>query len=103
MSEKLYKFTFKKQHRGTWDRVSDAFDIKYNKIEVGYVQETTDNKWKISLQSPASEVALNKNPNCPWMWISVKQQFGTHEEARAWLNENRETVLGMLYFDEKSE
>lgn len=95
---KIYKFVFKTNKFGKWDRYSTV-DIKYNGMEIGTANDSQDGKWTISLKAPASEKALANNPNCPWMWIKVKQLFDTKEDARAWLNDNRETVLSKIYFE----
>lgn len=97
----VYKFTFKAQKQGTWD-LFKAIDIKYRGEVVGYMQSTPDNKWFIRLQIPASEAALKENPNCPWMWGKIKRLFTTADEAKLWLNENREKLLTSIYFEKNN-
>lgn len=93
-----YKFTFKAQKQGPWDHYR-AIDIKYRGEVVGCIRSEQYGKWCVRLQAPASEKALAVNPNCPWMWVTVKQLFSSAEEAKAWLNENRDSLLNTIYFE----
>jgi len=99
MTEKLYKFTFKKDKWGAFETCVSS-SIKYNSKDVGNIVRLDNNKWKVSLQFPASDEKLKKNPNCPWMWVRVKQEFDTEEEARLWLNENRKDIIPMMYIED---
>lgn len=92
------KFTFKKETLGTWN-VLHATYIKYNKIEVGMIQEQDSKSWKIKLMTNASEDALARNPNCPWMWIRVKIDFKTEDDARLWINQHVAEILPIIYFE----
>ena len=96
-----YKFTFKKQKQGTWDHYK-AIDIKYRGTAVGYIRREQDGRWCVRFQVPASEQALAANPNCPWSWAKIKTAFDSAEDAKAWLNENRESLLPMIYFESDS-
>jgi len=99
MLKKFLKFTFKKQTWEIWD-IYSITDIKYQGNEVGYIQETDDRKWIIRIQIPASAEVLEKNPNCKWVWGRVKKLFDTETEARNWINDNRETVIKNMYFED---
>lgn len=98
MAEKLYKFTFKAHTRGMWDTCK-VIGIKYKATEVGYMSDTENHNWIILLQLPATQKALEKNPNCPWMWAKIKHVFDTSIEAKNWLNDNRKDLIGMLYYE----
>lgn len=93
-----YKFTFKAQKQGTWEHYK-VIDIKYRGKEVGYIWREQDGRWRARLQVPASDKALAANPNCPWSWAKVKTVFDSADEAKTWLNENRESLLTMIYFE----
>lgn len=95
----MKKFTFKKDIVDTWS-CTEATIIKYNKREIGYIESyysEVNKKYYIMLQVYASERALEKNPNCPWMWGTIKTRFNSEPEARLWLNENIDHILPMLY------
>jgi hypothetical protein len=40
------------------------------------------------------DILEDGNKNCPWKWIQLKQESSSLEEAKEWLNENIDLVLG---------
>lgn len=94
-----YKFTFKAQKQGLWDLCKNI-DIKYRGKNIGYIVSKPGEKCVIRVKVPASEKALEKNPNCPWMWANIKLKFDTEKEAKDWINEKRELILPDLYFEQ---
>jgi hypothetical protein len=90
--------TFKKQNRSLWDRIQST-DIKYKKECIGAIHMPIgfDSKVEIRLMFEADEKAKKRNPNCAWMWVTLKQKFDSEEEARKWVKDNEERVLDSCY------
>ena len=81
---KRYKFTFRYE-RDVWH--GDTVTIKYRGHEVGTIGHSPH---KIRLSVVGSD---KNNPNCGWRWITYKKTFDTFDEAKLWLNENRDAIL----------
>ena len=97
----MKKFTFKtEQPTGKWRSFhSPVHDIKYNKRVCGHL--TGDNlasneNVRIKLAVLKKDINEDNNPNCPWKWIQVKETFKTLQEAKDWLNENRERIFSQF-------
>jgi hypothetical protein len=54
-------------------------------------------KTTVRLIVPASEACLKRNPNCPWMWVRIKETFTDGEQAKAWVREHSDYVIGRVY------
>jgi hypothetical protein len=92
------KFTFKKRPQTRW-YFYNATDIKYSSETVGHITKNdTSKNWIIRLQIPRSLESLEEY-SCPWMWFDIKRAFNTEDEARLWLNENREQIIPMLWLE----
>lgn len=52
------------------------------------------------MQIHASEKELLKNPNCPWMWGTLKVRFNTEQEMKDWLNENYDEISKQIYIEQ---
>jgi hypothetical protein len=55
------------------------------------------NKITVRLIAPASKASLERNPNCPWMWVRVRENFTDGDQAKAWVREHSEYVIGRVY------
>jgi len=39
------------------------------------------------------------NPNCPWHWAMMKQEFDDEQAARDWIKQNKDKILALdLYY-----
>jgi hypothetical protein len=61
------------------------------------------NKITIQFIVPASKAQLEKNPNCPWMWVKIKQRFTDGDHAKAWVRENSDLIIRNAYLISKGE
>lgn len=104
----MKKFTFKtEQPTGQYRSFfSPTHLIKYDKKVCGNLSGdnlASDQNVKIKLSIIKKDINEDNHPNCPWRWIKVKGTFPTLQEAKNWLNENREKIFSQfeLYlFDE---
>lgn len=89
-----YKFTFKKE-RATGPYASfqsEPIYIKHKGTEVGYINDGfKSGKHFIHLQVRKEE--FDENDRCDWRWAKIKFKFDTVEEAKQWLNDNRERIF----------
>lgn len=77
--------------------------IKFDKKEVGYITDGRSNDtYQIRLQVIKADLNEDNNPNCVWKWITLKKKSATLQEAKDWLNENRQAILEKynLYYSE---
>lgn len=81
------KFSFKTEKAtGRWKSFQNDYHIiKLNKKQVGLID---DNTWKIRLMVIKDDIYEDNNPNCIWKWVVIKNEFGTLQEAKDWLNTN---------------
>jgi hypothetical protein len=87
------KFTFKT------DKVAERYGafypdihhIKYNKKEVGCISD--NGGFRIRLKVVKKDINEDKNPNCLWKWITLKQTFNSLQESKEWLNAHVEDIL----------
>jgi hypothetical protein len=114
----MSKLTFKKQPRETGLAAVGAgtpsIDILLDGKEVGVIDfndSVSVEKWhperanKIMVRFivPASKKALAGNPNCPWVWTRIMQEFADGNQAKAWVREHSEWVIGRVYSTRKAE
>ena len=87
------KFTFKTEKAtGKYRSFEpDIHLIKYNKIEIGTIDDSAP--YTIRLQVIKKDIQEDENPNCSWKWIKLKKQFNSLPEAKIWLNENKDAIL----------
>jgi hypothetical protein len=108
----MSKLTFKKQPMATGlasiAAGTPSIDILMDGEEVGMIDFNDSmavERWHpervgkimVRLMFPASSVLLAKNPNCPWMWVIVKEKFTDGDQAKAWVLEHSEWVIGQVY------
>jgi hypothetical protein len=88
----MKKFTFKtNKSTGRYRSFySDTHDIKLNKKLIGHI----DAKFPFAIRFMIIKSNINedKNPNCKWKWILLKQESNSLQEAKNWLNENTELI-----------
>ena len=87
------KFTFKTErpigrYRSFYP---DSIYIKFKGIRCGRIQERFP--YKISFQIIKKDINEDKNPNCPWKWITLKKESQSLQEAKEWLNQNIQQIL----------
>lgn len=97
----MKKFTFKtEQPTGQWSSFySPTHLIKYNKKVCGNLSGdnlASDRNVKIRLSIIKKDINEDNNPNCTWRWIQFKKVFTTLQEAKNWLNENREKIFSQF-------
>ena len=90
------KFSFKKEPRLTGlMSVGHPYpntEIKHNKRVVGTIYGpcySSPPGWQVALMVEGDD----RNPNCSWRWIFVKQRFDAEPDARAWLQVNGDLFL----------
>ena len=88
------KFTFK-THKPT-GRYRSFFkpdhSIKLNKCECGTIGHEPPHR--IRLQIVKDHEHKDNNPNCPWMWITLSHQSKSVEDAKIFLNEHIDAIMG---------
>ena len=97
----MKKFTFKtEQPTGQYRSFySPVHNIKYDKKVCGHLTGdnlTSDENVKIKLAVVKKDINEDNNPNCSWKWIQIKETFATLQEAKDWLNENRERIFSQF-------
>jgi len=82
------KFTFKTEKPTGRYRSFDTEThyVKWNKVEIGTISPETP--FTIRLRVMKKDMTEDKNPNCPWRWIKLKQQSISLDEAKKYLNDN---------------
>jgi len=95
----MAKFTFKtEKSSGKYAAFyPDYYIIKFNKVEVGnFSVNDNGDTFKIHLRVYKTEEDKQKpknNPNCDWKIITFTKTFPTLDEAKLWLNTNKEQIL----------
>lgn len=106
------KFTFKKDLPvGRYKSFELEYHIiKYQKIEVGVIQELdltrygridtsgNDGKFEIRFQVCRKPVEITAQSPAPFKWITIKQKFDTADLARQWVRENETKLLALDLF-----
>jgi len=88
------KFTFKK-NKGTFPHYHDIHDIKLKKNIVGFIDQIELDKFKVRFMVVKDGDKFDdNNPNCSWMWVTLKKEFNDVNECRQWLNDNFKTIMG---------
>jgi hypothetical protein len=110
--QKMSKLTFKKQPAETGLAAVGAgtpsIDIRLDGELVGVINfndSITFTRWHpdladkvtVRLIVPASEKALARNPNSPWMWTRIMQEFSDGDQAKAWVREHSSWVINRVY------
>ena len=86
----MAKFTFKKNPGGSWD--NDTHYIKYKKKKCGSITKGRyDKNWTIGFIIKKDKP--DENPNCDWKWIILKKKFEKPNEAKTFLNDNKEGIF----------
>lgn len=103
---KEYKITFKKgKHETGLARVTAGTPhttMKYKKKISSYIE--FNNSWLHNREGV--KVRFRKkveNVKCGWIWVSLKEEFKTEEEARKRVQEVKDQIIAMAYFDEGDE
>lgn len=100
---KFKKFTFRtEKSKGRYYSFYNATThyIKLDKKVVGWIND--EPPYKIRLSVIKQDILEDGHPNCPWKWITLKAQFSSLQEAKTFLNDNRETIQSKypLHFEE---
>jgi hypothetical protein len=92
-------FTFKTEHpKGRYRSFDfDRHAIKLNKKEVGLIEDRT---FTIRLAILKDNLNEDKNPNCPWKWVSLKKESKSLDEAKKFLKDNYLIIINKykLYY-----
>jgi hypothetical protein len=88
------KFTFKKEEpHGRYKSFdSTTYLIKLKRKKCGYFFEKHSEITKVYFSIEKDEKHDDGNPNCSWMNISLKKEFKTAEEVKAFLINNTEAI-----------
>ncbi len=86
------KFTFKtEKSTGKWRAFyKPSHYIKRNKNEVGMIG--AEAPFRIRFMIVKDEKYNDNNPNCSWMWIVLKHESNSLEEAKKFVNDNFEEI-----------
>lgn len=98
----MARMTFQKRHE-RYQLADVSFtctNINVDGDMIGWIEEK-DGEFRVKLMVPANEQALQKNPNCPWMWGCLKCRFPTELAAKTFVRENKKAILDMLWKEEK--
>jgi hypothetical protein len=95
-------FTFKTERAtGKYRSFSpDRHVIKLNRKEVGLIEDKKP--YKIRLAVIKKDIMEDKNPNCPWKWITLKHESESLDDAKKFLKENYDRIMELFnihYFD----
>lgn len=92
---KKNKFTFKTENpTGKWKSFDNPIHyIKFNKTVVGNISLNEQEIYQIYLMVIKKDINEDKNPNCEWKWILLKQESQTLDFSKEWLNENIDLIL----------
>lgn len=94
---KTKKFTFKTDKpTGRYRSFEKNYHhIKYNKVEVGYIDDIEP--YRIRLQAMKTEEELEEKgddvSNRNWKWIVLARKNNSVKEAKEWLNENKDIIF----------
>ena len=99
----MAKFTFKTDKpTGQWKWLdSNTNHIKLNGNPVGEIEDS--NPVKIRLMIIKSDILEDGNANCDWKWITLNRNFTSLDEAKIWLNENINLILGKWKLREEKD
>lgn len=88
----MAKFTFKTtKPTGRYRSFENSWhDIKLDKKVVGCIVDKT---WKIRLTVWKDSEFNNDSPNVDWVWITLKKESASLDEAKAFLNDNIDIIL----------
>lgn len=50
-----------------------------------------------------SDILEDGNANCDWKWITLNRNFTSLDEAKIWLNENINLILGKWKLREEKD
>jgi hypothetical protein len=86
-------FTFKTEKSiGRYRSFSpDTHLIKLNKKEIGRIEDSEP--FKIRLAIEKVNINEDKNPNCPWKWVTLKKESKSLDEAKSFLKENYSRII----------
>ena len=86
------KFTFKTDKpTGRYKSFFEAYHhIKLKGEDVGSIN--SKEPFSIRLMVMKKDILEDKNPNCPWKWITLKAEFKSLDEAKEFLNKNFEAI-----------
>ena len=81
----MSKFTFKTtQPTGKWKAFEEpVHNIKLNGKQCGSIDHNAPHY--IRLQIVKADPMEDKNPNCPWKWITINKKSDSVEDAKKWL------------------
>ena len=65
--------------------------IKFKGVQVGSIGD--EPPYKIRLMVLKTDDLDDKNPNCDWMWITLKKESETLSDAKEFLNTNIDLIL----------
>jgi len=90
----MAKFTFKTDKpTGKWKWLdSNTNHIKLNGNSVGEIVDS--NPVRVRLMIIKDDILEDGNANCDWKWITLNRNFTSLDEAKIWLNENINLILG---------
>ena len=88
----MNKFTFKtEKETGRYASFyTPTVEIKLNKIIVGAIDWVFPHK--INLMIMKDENHTDIHPNCPWMWIKLKKEFNSVDEAKEFIRTNNDLL-----------
>lgn len=100
--------TFKREPKETGlyaiGNSTPGVNIKYNKKWFGYITPPSwqHHGWDVSFMVYKDNIMEDKNPNCDWKWVYIKQKFETEEEARQYMKDHEKEITAMnLRFSEE--
>lgn len=86
------KFTFKNEKLSPYSSYLKHTIIKLNRKKCGSIWEkhisSTENEAEIRLMIVKNDKINDGNPNCSWMWITLKYKFSSTDEAKQYLQDN---------------
>lgn len=90
------KFTFKtNKPTGKWKAFQNAnHEIKLGGRVCGLIEDELPHK--IRFMKIKADIMEDGNHNCEWMWVKLKKEFPSLDEAKKWISENSETILKQI-------
>ena len=87
------RFTFKTDKpTGSYASFFDPHhNIKLNGNKIGSIGHKKPHKIRLMIMK--DETHNDGNPNCSWMWTTLKKESETLQGAKDWLNENAELIM----------
>ena len=87
------RFTFKtKKSVGRYGSFyPDNHYVKFKKQVIGMIEDKQPHR--IRLKVIKNEELDDGNPNCEWMWITLKKESDSVAEAKEFLNNNIEAIM----------